>query len=360
MNIQDNVIKQALKSVYFICGTACGGKSTAARTLARRHGYLYFDVDTLFDGHRLLSDPEHQPYMNTTFANADAFFDRTAEDYKKWLLDGTREQWDFIIMELAHIAREQTVLCDCHLTVDMACALTVPDHLVFLVADPTNIVETYCNRPDHGDFKAFIESASDVAKAKALVNTALGSINIAAKEAMENSEFFCLERDFSRTPEQTAALIEQHFGWKIHVEKLKKDTRLAEQFVDYAESCSWIAGPRIAQGVKNWAATDWEAEFVALDGDKIVGFGSIAKEDYYPDKDIFPWVSGIFVDEAYRGQGICGKLVNAINVYAKEQGFTKTYTPTEYIGLYEHYGYRYLKDLTNYGGDVDHLFVKEL
>lgn len=30
------------------------------------------------------------------------------------------------------------------------------------------------------------------------------------------------------------------------------------------------------------------------------------------------------------------------------------------MGLYEKYGYRYLWDIVNYGGEADHLFVKEL
>ena len=45
---------------------------------------------------------------------------------------------------------------------------------------------------------------------------------------------------------------------------------------------------------------------------------------------------------------------------ARELGFDKTYIPSEHIGLYEKYGYRYLKDIVNYGGDTDRLYVKEL
>lgn len=33
---------------------------------------------------------------------------------------------------------------------------------------------------------------------------------------------------------------------------------------------------------------------------------------------------------------------------------------TEHIGLYEKYGYRYLKDIVNYGNGKDRLYVKEL
>jgi hypothetical protein len=66
------------------------------------------------------------------------------------------------------------------------------------------------------------------------------------------------------------------------------------------------------------------------------------------------------VDEAYRGTRICGKLIGAANRYAKQLGFTKTYIPTEFAGLYEHYGYRYVKDIVNYGGGTDRLYAKDL
>ena len=47
-------------------------------------------------------------------------------------------------------------------------------------------------------------------------------------------------------------------------------------------------------------------------------------------------------------------------IHAKEIGFGKTYIPSEHIGLYEKYGYQYLKDIVNYGGGTDRLYVKEI
>ena len=93
---------------------------------------------------------------------------------------------------------------------------------------------------------------------------------------------------------------------------------------------------------------------------EIVGMASIMKTDYYPLPELYPWVSSIFVTEAYRGQRISGKLIDFANVYAKEIGFDRTYIPSEHVGLYEKYGYHYLKDIVNYGGGTDRLYVKEL
>ena len=106
--------------------------------------------------------------------------------------------------------------------------------------------------------------------------------------------------------------------------------------------------------------SDWESMFAAMDGDIIIGHASVMKTDYYPLPDIYPWISTIFVTEKYRGMRISEKLIEYINQYAKKLGFSRTYIPSEYMGLYEKYGYKYLKDITNYDGGKDHLFVREL
>ena len=94
-----------------------------------------------------------------------------------------------------------------------------------------------------------------------------------------------------------------------------------------------------------------------IDG-KIVGMASTMKTDYYPLPDIYPWVSCIFVSEEYRGRKISGELIAYANRYLKDNGFDRSYIPAGFFGLYEHYGYTYLKDIVNYGGGTDHLFVK--
>ena len=75
----------------------------------------------------------------------------------------------------------------------------------------------------------------------------------------------------------------------------------------------------IAEKIRAWDFTDWETMFAAVQDGKIVG----------------------------------------ANDYLKACGFSRSYIPSEYTGLYERYGYRYLKDIVNYGGGTDYLFVKE-
>lgn len=145
MIFQDNVVKEYLKNVYFITGTPCGGKTTISRELGRKHNFLVYDVDERFSQHKKMSSPVYQPAMNKVFKNADEFFDRTVENYSKWLLKNTREQLDYVLMDLIRISQNQIVICDLHLTVDEANLITDFDRTVFLIKNPTNIINDYCN-----------------------------------------------------------------------------------------------------------------------------------------------------------------------------------------------------------------------
>ncbi|MCI9397467.1 MAG: hypothetical protein HFI55_11175 [Lachnospiraceae bacterium] len=98
MIFQDNVLKEYLKNVYFVTGTPCGGKTTISRELANRHNILVYDIDEQFEKHQQVSNAAFQPAMNKKFKDADEFFLRTVDDYKKWLLDNTREQLDFVLL----------------------------------------------------------------------------------------------------------------------------------------------------------------------------------------------------------------------------------------------------------------------
>lgn len=53
-------------------------------------------------------------------------------------------------------------------------------------------------------------------------------------------------------------------------------------------------------------------------------------------------------------------MIDYANQYAKSQGFEKSYIPFDFMGLYEKYGYAFVRDIVNYGDGVDHLFEKRL
>ena len=215
MIFQDNVIKEYLKNVYFITGTPCGGKTTISRELAKRHNLFLYDVDEQFEKHQKISNAAFQPAMNQAFQDADEFFGRTAEEYKKWLLDNTREQLDFVLLDLIRLSQNQKVLCDCHLTMEEAEKLTEVSKIVFLIKEPSNLVDDYCNRPDHQGFSDFINSTSDIEKAKAVCNATLKSLNEKKYKEIKESDYYWIERTWKSTVDETVGNVERHFGLVI-------------------------------------------------------------------------------------------------------------------------------------------------
>lgn len=215
MEFQDNIIKEYLRNVYFITGTPCGGKTTVSRALGKKYGIAVYDIDERFPGHQAISDKEHQPNMNKVFRDADEFFGRSVEEYKKWLLDNTREQLDFVILDLMRLAQNGRIICDCHLTLEQAEKLTDPSRIVFMIREPVNLIDEYCNRPDHQDFKEFIESATNPEAAKANCNETLCNLNRKVYDSIKKSEFNWIERDNSRSVDDTVKLVENCYGWNL-------------------------------------------------------------------------------------------------------------------------------------------------
>ena len=215
MNFQENVLKEYLKNVYFITGTPCGGKTTISRALAKKYGFELFDIDERFEEHQKISDSAHQPAMNKQFRNADEFFGRSVEEYKKWLIDNTREQLEFVFLDLIRASADKKILCDCHLTVEQALMFSDPSRVVFLIKDPSNLVDEYRERWDHQGFNQYLNSSSDVESAKKTVSTTLFELNIGHIEEVKSSPFFWIERTAKSTVPDTLARVEKHLGLSV-------------------------------------------------------------------------------------------------------------------------------------------------
>lgn len=146
----------------------------------------------------------------------------------------------------------------------------------------------------------------------------------------------------------------------MQILRVQPATPLWESLIDYAQNCSWIAGPHMAQCMRENNYSPWEAIFAALDGETICGYCTLMEYDYYPENRYHPWISSMFVDEKYRGHRLSEKLISAAEAYARSVGFEYAYIPSDITGLYEKYGYELVDTLVNYGGDTDNVFRKKL
>lgn len=269
MIFQNNIIKEYLKNVYFITGTPCGGKTTISRTLAKKYNLLVYDVDERFDSQVKLTDSIHQPAMNKNFENADDFFCRSVEEYKNWLFDNTREQLDIVLLDLIRLSQNQIVLCDCHLTTELAGEINERSRIVFLIKEPSNLIDDYCNRKDHKDFDEYINSASNVEFAKKNCNETLKRLHLENYTKIKNSDYFWLERNENSTIEETVKKVEHFFGFdaiknEVKIEKLQNNSKLWSQTIDYAKDCTWSVGKHLAELLREGVFQDYECVFAAL------------------------------------------------------------------------------------------------
>ena len=82
--------------------------------------------------------------------------------------------------------------------------------------------------------------------------------------------------------------------------------------------------------------------YLCLDGDKIVGGLGVIENDFHDRKDLYPNVCAVYTEEAYRGQGIAGVLLDLAVADMKEKGVSPLYLVTDHIGFYERYGWEFL------------------
>lgn len=153
----------------------------------------------------------------------------------------------------------------------------------------------------------------------------------------------------------------------VDKEKYMRDNVSIKQYFEldkktveaYIRTSSWVGGARLADMIKNNEFSEWETAFLAIADNRIIGFCTIMKEDYYPENRYYPWISNVFVDEKYRGSRISGRLIDFAVRYAKEHSFDKVYIPTDIIGLYEKYGFTKIDELKNYEGNIDSIFMRK-
>ncbi|MBQ3638522.1 MAG: GNAT family N-acetyltransferase [Clostridia bacterium] len=86
-----------------------------------------------------------------------------------------------------------------------------------------------------------------------------------------------------------------------------------------------------------------EYEWVlCLDGEKIAGGMGVIENDFHDRPDLAPNVCAVYTEEAYRGRGIAGRLLEKVVSDMREKGITPLYLATDHTGFYERYGWEFL------------------
>ncbi len=82
--------------------------------------------------------------------------------------------------------------------------------------------------------------------------------------------------------------------------------------------------------------------YVVLNGQEIIAGLGVIENDFHDRKDLTPNVCAVYVDEAYRNQGIAGRMLRFVCEEFSQKGIGTLYLVTDHTSFYERYGWEFL------------------
>ena len=137
-----------------------------------------------------------------------------------------------------------------------------------------------------------------------------------------------------------------------------------EHWLQKIEKCDWDAGKYLAYLLKTNGLFDLVGEgsrvLMLTDGDELVSFCTLAKYDDVQPTELTPWSGWIYTFPAYRGRRLAGKLLEYAENLARKDGAVALHISTNHDGLYEKYGYEFLKYEKDVEGEDTKVYIKRL
>lgn len=211
MIIENNILKYHLQNVYWIGGTACGGKTTAAKALAERHNLYHYNADEKFNEYRKIATHRNQPNLSKKFYSAYDYFTRPINEYIEYLDQINRESFDMMVIDLIKISVNKRIIVEGHYPADLIKEVAAHNNIAFLYANENIIRRDYFTRNDKQDMLDSINKVSDSEKVlehvfKVIVKSAQHQL-----EAGKKMNYALFERTEDSTLEELVENLEKHF-----------------------------------------------------------------------------------------------------------------------------------------------------
>jgi len=219
MKIANNIIRHYLKNVYFITGTAYAGKSTMVRMLAERYGMIHCGENYHSAVSDIVATPEDQPdicYLRLLKDWKD-FVTRTPEEYERWIYATGREAAEFEVAQLLSMPRDQKIIVDTNIPVDLLREISDEDHVAVILAPQSMSVERFFDRsdPEKQFLLRVIESCENSEAVMENYRQGLARINSRRHyDEYAQSGFFTIVRvdDGRDTRQEVCDALARHFG----------------------------------------------------------------------------------------------------------------------------------------------------
>ena len=226
MNIANNILKHSLKNVYFLTGTALGGKTTMAKALAKKYGLTWFDENyngAPFKMWESICEEKCQPLKSERDRNHnkqekydwDAHFNRSPEE----ILSAPSgrsindEFMEFAIIELIKLSQNNKVITDLCAPMELLVEISDYNRIACLLASP-NLVTTinYGSRSDHKGYLDWIMSLNEPEKKIAKQDEVFKISTARTFKEVEEHNLFSVVRTENSTVDGTLAILEKHFN----------------------------------------------------------------------------------------------------------------------------------------------------
>lgn len=86
--------------------------------------------------------------------------------------------------------------------------------------------------------------------------------------------------------------------------------------------------------------------YMATDGESLICFCGFLEKKLEADSELKPWIGFVYTFKEYRGNGYMKELIDLI---ASKENLSEVYVSTECNGLYEKFGFEYVKDTSENG-----------
>jgi len=219
MKMANNVLKHYLKNVYFITGTAYAGKSTAVKMLAEQYGMVCCGENYHMAVSEAVATPETHPDLcyNKSLTDWKDFVTRTPEEYERWIYAVGREAAEFEVAELISLAKDNKVIVDTNIPLDVLKEISDYDHVAVMLCPQAMSVDRFFDRsdPDKRFLLNVIDSCDDPKAVMANYRRGLERINSREHyNEYASSGFFTVIREDNGldTREEVCEKIAKHFG----------------------------------------------------------------------------------------------------------------------------------------------------
>lgn len=126
----------------------------------------------------------------------------------------------------------------------------------------------------------------------------------------------------------------------------------------------WSAGKYLARLLsedKFHAQYGGDAKILLLtEGDELLSFCTYVRQDNIAAPELYPWIGFVYTFTPYRSKRCAGKLIEYAYTLAKKANHRHIYLSTNEVGLYEKYGFSFLRTMNDTDGEQSRIYSMDI